>query len=157
MEFRVPPSDGEGLVIPVVLRADHINFCVDPRLGGGAGLTDGFSDLLRQGFGKGRSDRACRFWGLGGRGCGSGADISEDGTREGRREGEETVGNKAKRPCGHEMERERVRRDRERGLFLFIPFFFSIILFIFLSFLGGSLSSSGGFGHYPRAIEVLCV
>lgn len=157
MEFRVPPSDGEGLVIPVVLRADHINFCVDPRLGGGAGLTDGFSDLLRQGFGKGRSDRACRFLGLGGRGCGSGADISEDGTREGRRDGEETVGNRAKRPCGHEMERKGVRRDRERGLFLFISFFFSIILFIFLSFLGGSLSSSGGFGQYPRAIEVLCV
>lgn len=104
-----PPSDGERLVIPVVLRADYVNICVDPRLGGGAGLADGFSDLVRQGFGNGGPDGACRFFGLGGRGC-SGTDTSEDDTRERRREGgEESVINRAKRPCGHQNVKEEAK------------------------------------------------
>lgn len=44
--------DGEGLIVPVLLGADHVDIGVYPRLGGGAGAANRFADLLRQGFGK---------------------------------------------------------------------------------------------------------
>lgn len=54
---RVPPLDGEGLVVPVVFGANHVDIGVNPSLGGCARAADGLSDLLRQGFG-GRGQRA---------------------------------------------------------------------------------------------------
>ena len=49
---EVPPLDGEGLVVPVVFGANHVDIGVNPSLGGRARPADGLSDLLRQGFGE---------------------------------------------------------------------------------------------------------
>ena len=47
---RVPPLDGEGLVVPVVFGANHVDIGINPSLGRGARAADGFADFLRQGF-----------------------------------------------------------------------------------------------------------
>lgn len=49
-EHRIPPLNGEGLIVPVVLGANHIDIGVHPSLGWGARAADCLPDLLRQGF-----------------------------------------------------------------------------------------------------------
>lgn len=46
----VPPLDGEGLVVPVIFGANHVDIGINPSLGGGARAADRFSDFLRQCF-----------------------------------------------------------------------------------------------------------
>lgn len=42
--------DGEGLVVPVVFGANDVDIRINPSLGGAARATNGFANLLRQGF-----------------------------------------------------------------------------------------------------------
>lgn len=46
----LPPLNGEGLIVPVVLRSDHVNIGINPSLGGSARAANRFPDLLSQGF-----------------------------------------------------------------------------------------------------------
>jgi hypothetical protein len=91
---RVPPLDGEGLIVPVVFGANHVDIGVNPSLGGGARPADGLADLLRQGFG-GRGQRAVAadqgglmlLWARQRGGRGGDAADQEGGRGGGRREG----------------------------------------------------------------------
>ena len=51
---KLPPLDGERLVIPIFLGAKDVDVGVNPSFGGGAGAADGFADFLSQGGGRRR-------------------------------------------------------------------------------------------------------